>query len=231
MPWWPIIWSNFCKSQRIADTQHHPDTHGIPFAPEHDDVGSWGDGDQCYSWYETGIHKDIQIAGGTMKNFVKNDKWAVNVGLTFGQPAHIWFRNQKPMMQPVMLMIMSWGSGVYPKSRIDLESPGLENQSSILDPLHPNPLNHMFHVTRTAHIGWATFGQSRITVDPIEDMQRPLRVTGIVMCGACVEMDDTFLSNDATHERLGGTMPLPVEIPNDEYQNSDSSPRIRTSKL
>jgi hypothetical protein len=200
------------RDESIVGSPKRFDIHGIPLAPD-EGIGSWGEGDQCYSWYETGTHPDIRVDGGTVKNFVKNDKWAVSVGLTFGQPSNIWFPNRKSSWQPVMLMIMSWGPGVYPKSRIDLLSPGFENQSSMLDPLHPNPLNHVFHVTRTAHVGWANFGESRLTVDPIEDMQRPFRVIGIVMCGACMEMDETYMSNDATHQRLGGTLPPPVPLP------------------
>jgi len=190
------------------------DIHDITLTSTEQELGSWGAGDHCYSWYETGTHPDVQFDGGTVKNFVKNDKWAVNVGLTFGQPANIRFPNKKPVAQPVMLMIMSWGPGVYPKAQIDLQSPGFANQTSILDPLHPNPLNHLFHVTRTAHVGWANaMGESLIVVDPIEDMQRPLRVIGIVMCGACLEMDPKYLHTDSTHQRLGGTMPFPEEIP------------------
>ena len=200
------------QDERIVGTPKRLDIHGVPLTQDAS-IASWGQGDQCFSWYETGTHPDIRVEGGTVKNFVKNDKWAVNVGLTFGQPANIWFPNRKLSVQPVMLMIMSWGIGVYPKSRIDLESPGFENQSSMLDPLHPNPLNHVFHVTRTTHVGWASFGESRLTVDPIEDMQRPLRVIGIVMCGACTEMDENYLTNDATHQRLGGTLPQPVRLP------------------
>ncbi|KAI2491924.1 hypothetical protein MHU86_22633 [Fragilaria crotonensis] len=214
------------QDEDIVGAPKRLDIHGIPLAPD-EDIGTWGEGDQCYSLCETGTHPDIRVDGGTVKNFVKNDKWAVSVGLTFGQPASIWFPNRMSTMQPVMLMIMSWGPGVYPKSRIDLESPGFENQSSMLDPLHPNPLNHVFHVTRTAHVGWANFGESRLTVDPIEDMQRPFRVIGIVMCGACMEMDETYMSNDSTHQRLGGTLPPPVllpESPEMEEQQQHVSP-------
>ena len=200
------------RNESIMSNHQQPDINDISLAPDESGIGSWGAGDQCYSWYETGTHPDIQVDGGTVKNFVKNDKWAVNVGLTFGQPANIWFPNRKPEAQPVMLMIMSWGPGVYPKAKIELRSPGFADQSSVLDPLHPDPLNHLFHVTRTAHVGWANFGQSQITVDPIEDMQRPLRVIGIVMCGACLEMNDNYLTNDSTHQRLGGTLPRPSEI-------------------
>ena len=207
------------QDEQITGPPKQLDIYGIPLAPDKD-IGSWGEGDQCYSWYETGIHPNIRVDGGTVKNFVKNDKWAVNVGLKFGQPANIWFSNMKATLQPVMIMIMSWGPGVYPKSRIDLQSPGLENQSSTLDPLHANPLYHVFHVTRTAHVGWASPGESRLTVDPIEDMKWPLRVIGIVMCAACVEMDETFLSNGSSHQRLGGILSPPVPLAEQEDQIS-----------
>lgn len=207
---------------RIGDVQK-TDIHQITLGATAAELGTWGAGDHCYSWYETGTHPDVQVDGGTVKNFVKNDKWAVNVGLTFGQPAIITFPNTKDQPQPVMLMIMSWGPGVYPKAKIDLRSPGfVGNQTSILDPLHSNPLHHVFHVTRTAHIGWANAdSSSKVTVDPIEDVQRPLRVIGIVMCGACLEMDPTYLDNDATHQRLGGTMPYP-ELESKKKKSGDA---------
>jgi hypothetical protein len=200
-------------SSSSSSSSIRQDIHDITISSTEEGIGSWGAGDHCYSWYETGTHPDVQVDGGTVKNFVKPDKWAVNVGLTFGQPANIHFPNKKHLAQPVMLMIMSWGPGVYPKARIKLVAPGFVNQTSILDPLHPSPLNQVYHVTRSAHVGWvnAQSPDNIIIVDPIENMQRPLRVIGIIMCGACLEMDPSYLSNDVRHQRLGGTLPYPQQ--------------------
>jgi hypothetical protein len=249
--------------------------------------GTWGAGDQCYTWYETGlVPSSIRIEGGTMKNFVKKEKWALNVGLNFGQPAQIWFPTPlsslvsssqesatisatttdtstilstppSQRLHPVFLWVMSWGPDVYPSTRIDLDVPGYENQSSVLDPLHPDPQQQVYHVTRMAHIGWVgdssvdptleetademkknkearkvtkgsivhdTTTASRITIDPIEDKKRPLRVLGIIQCGACWEIEgDKYLSlststttsdtdnirTKTSHSRLGGIVPMP----------------------
>ena len=160
---------------------------------------TWGKGDQCYSWYEHGKHDAVSITGGTMKMFVKPDKWALHIGMQFGQPASIAFPNIHPETQPVELVLMSWGPGVYPQSQVTLNSidKSSPEQSFLLNPLHPSDKQRVFHVTRTIHIGWAESGQNELTINPVEVMQRPLRVTGIVMCGACIEMDSTYLSVDA----------------------------------
>lgn len=179
---------------------------------------TWGKGDQCYSWYEHGKHEAATITGGTMKMFVKPDKWALHVGQRFGQPATVDFANTHPESQPVELVIMSWGPGVYPKSKISLKSVDKpeSDQSFLLDPLHPSNKQQVFHVTRTIHVGWAEPGQNKLSIDPIETTQRPIRITGIVMCGACIEMDSTYLSLDAGQghgELEGATNFLPKEVP------------------
>ena len=160
---------------------------------------TWGKGDQCFSWYEHGKHDAVSITGGTMKMFVKPDKWALHIGMQFGQPASIAFPNIHHETQPVELVLMSWGPGVYPESQVTLASidKSTPDQSFLLNPLHPSDKQRVFHVTRTIHIGWAEPGQNQLVINPMEVTQRPLRVTGIVMCGACIEMDSTYLSLDA----------------------------------
>ena len=176
--------------------------------------GTWGQGDLCHSWYETGQEPSgVTMRGGTLKMFVKPNKWALHIGLRFGQPATIVFpsssssSSQKTTTaQPIQLVYMSWGPNVYPKCSVTLNAPPPQSETqqqqqqqqaqvTILDPLHPNPSKHVFHVTRSTLVGWTQPGRTinTLTINPLEDKERPLRVIGIIQCGACVEMDPNYI--------------------------------------
>ena len=165
--------------------------------------GTWGKGDTCFSWYETGQKPaGVDIEGGTMKLFVQPDKWALHIGQEkFGKAATISFPNNQKEAQPFALLHMSWSTGVYPKARISLNG-----HDDMFDPLDPSEKAHVFHVTRTTHLGWALpQTQNVLRIEPVEETQRPLRVLGLVMCGACHEMDEEYLPTGATADMVPNT--------------------------
>lgn len=155
---------------------------------------SWGKGDQCYSWLRAGESPFVSFEGGTMTKFAEPNRWALQVGGEFGNPATISFENAKEEEQPVRLEVMSWGPDTYPKAKIQLNAPNqmVDDSATVLDPMHPIEFQRSFHVPRNVHIGWAPPGRNSITIDSTETREHPFRVTSIVMCGACVEMDNVY---------------------------------------
>jgi hypothetical protein len=178
-------------AQGIMSLVHHPETKVPPLTKLKFHDRSWGKGgDQCFSWYETGKTESVEISGGTMKMFVKPDKWALHIGQRFGAETKLTFFNNSKEKQPVELFFMSWGDpSIYPKSTITLTSEDNASISSMtLDPLHPIQAQRIYHITNTVRVGWAAPGLNSLRVVPNETTQRPLRITGIVICGACEEM-------------------------------------------
>jgi hypothetical protein len=160
---------------------------------------TWGQGDQCYSWFESGKSPHTRFIGGTMAIFAKSNKWALQVGEGFGHPATIAFENPKEVPQPVRLELMSWGPNTYPKVKVQLNSVDqkLDDSALLIEPLHLIEWQRAFHMPRSVHIGWVEPGKNSVTVDSIEVKKQPLRVTGIILCGACVEMDNVYTKIEA----------------------------------
>jgi hypothetical protein len=178
-------------AQGIFSLLQRPETNAPPFTKLKFQDRSWGKGDQCFSWYETGETRSVEISGGTMKLFVKPDKWALHIGQRFGAEARLTFSNNSNERQPVELFFMSWGDpSIYPKSTITLTS---EENASVnrmtLDPIYPIRAQRIYHITNTVRVGWAEPGRNSLHIVPNETTERPLRVTGIVMSGAYVEME------------------------------------------
>jgi lysophospholipase L1-like esterase len=153
---------------------------------------SWGKGDQCYSWFGSGQSPFVRFEGGTMAMFATPGMWALQIGEGFGHPATIEFENTKDSQQPIKLEVMSYGPSTYPKVKVQLNlgNKKLDDSALVVDPLHPIQLRHAFHVPRHIHIGWVEPGMNSVTIDSMETKEHPLRVTGIVMCGACAAMDN-----------------------------------------
>jgi len=76
-----------------------------------------------------------------------------------------------------------------------------EAQITDVDPLNPDVSQRIYHVLRTVHVGFAEPGKNVLDIEPIESSERALRVTGIVMCGACVEIDRFYLTGEPTMEQ------------------------------
>ena len=171
-----------------------PDVLSVPVSNLQVQVPSWGQGDQCHSWYETGNTGLVTIRGGNISAFIPPDKWALHIGQdeggkNYGENTTLEFLNNSKRSQPVDLLHMAKGDpSVYPKSTILLKNAnGITNIS--LDPLHPIKTARIHHVTHPIRLGQASPGMNTIKVIPDEITEQPLRVTGIIMCAECAEWE------------------------------------------
>jgi len=165
-----------------------------PGVQDLDVVGSWLKGDSCYSWFETG-ESPLDHHGGKMKMFVKPNKFAHHMSIGNGK-ATISFKNTLPWEMPVTIVHMVWHPQYYPKTKITIisnqqDGKTVSSDPFILHPIHPNEEMRSWHVTLTSKVGVANPGLNTVVFECLEKTIKPLRVTGIVLCGLCDEMHTT----------------------------------------
>ena len=151
--------------------------------------GTWGKGDQCYSWYETG-QSPLEHKGGNMKRFIKPDKYAHEISIGNGVSS-ISFENKSLWPIPLKLIYMIWTEDKYPKAKITIQNNngGKEVSSSmVLNPIHPNGKMRMWHIAFMTEVGIAHPGFNTLTIECIEKKVKPFRLVGISMCGACEDI-------------------------------------------
>jgi len=155
-------------------------------------VGSWGRGDFCYIWFNTGI-SPLHHTGGIMKLFIKPNKFAHHMSIGNGTSTiNVYNRMSTPM--PLSIMHMVWHPQYYPRAQVTIGSYGEGGKEVTSDPFILNPIHYSddmqsWHVTLTTNIGVANPGLNIVSFDCLEKTVKPLRITGIVMCGACEEMN------------------------------------------
>merc|ERR1711957_615220 len=154
-------------------------------------VGSWGKGDFCYIWFNTWV-SPLHHTGGIMKLFIKPNKYAHQISIGNGTSTISVF-NKMAWPMPLSVMHMFWHPQYYPRAKIAITSHGQGGKEVTSDPFILNPIHHSeemqsWHVTLTTNVGVAYPGPNTVSFDCLEKGVKPLRVIGIVMCGACDEM-------------------------------------------
>lgn len=176
-----------------------------PWPPERAARGSWGvdgAGDRCLGWYERGPTDAVRHGGGGgVFSFSDPPRFAHQVSHG-GVPATLQFRNEYRHPVPLGLTVMVWGDltlpreELYPRARVTVSSFSdgtagaavtTHQDEDILVPLHPDPAFQSWHVPHTFVVGHAIPGTNVVTVEPLDQVQKPLRITGLVMCPDCEE--------------------------------------------
>ncbi len=153
--------------------------------------GTWGKGDICFSWFETGETPRLGIKGGTMLEFAPS-KYALHIGKPYGPRATVTFSNPFPESQPIEISYMSWRDpSFYPRFRATLIDETGTSISVNVNPINPVHAQRIYHITVSTPLGWAKPGRNVLTIEPTETKEVPARLIGIIMCGACAEMNYT----------------------------------------
>lgn len=177
--------------------QKTPSSEGV----SEDVVGSWGKGDFCFIWFETGL-SPLHHTGGIMKRFIKPNKFAHHMSIGNGTST-ISVDNKMSWPMPLSVMYMVWHPQYYPKTKVTITShmqsgDAVVHEPFILNPIHDIQEMRSWHVTVTSKVGVANPGHNTIAFECLEKTTKPLRVTGIVMCGVCDEITSELLSNPGT---------------------------------
>jgi len=181
-------------------------TEPVSFRKRQHPEPTWGDhgGDQCSSWFDKGDPSHtVHSGGGQIRKFVSGDpgKYAHEISKADQRPAFIEFDNKFDQPVPVGITTMVWGgegsgkAAAYPKANVLISRPrgavekdsegGADGSTYLLDPVHRSKGFRVWHVTQTHFVGYAAPGKNKLTIGPFEQTEQPLRITGIVMCGAC----------------------------------------------
>lgn len=155
-------------------------------------LGSFGHGDQCYNWFETG-KVDLETKGATLVNMLaqfsenpEDKKFVLEIDPEGG--GQIYFTSKFDIYVPIGLGYMSQSE---PRNYPIVEIRANNNQSPIvIDPNKNKSFRGHPHITAFSHVGWAKPGDNIIGIKPIEKTKSPLRVIGVYICGVCAETGD-----------------------------------------
>jgi len=85
---------------------------------------------------------------------------------------------------------------LYPKAYVEIENDNTSDKPSdhILDPQTDQayPEWSWAHLTRPEIIGDSMPGKNRVMIKTMEKTKNPFRLVGIIMCGACVEVEESL---------------------------------------
>lgn len=151
---------------------------GVSYSKSTAQVGSWGQGDQCMTWFMDGDctvnYKGPELT--IFQGFGGNMKYS----LQFKSTGTITFNNAKSHSVPLYLSYMTKYHS-YPSAEVKAGG-----HKTIIDPTTDSPR----HVMKTKPIGWAKPGRNTIEITPMGTWHLPFRVTGIINCGACIEYSE-----------------------------------------
>mmetsp|Transcript_15800 Transcript_15800/g.22581 ORF Transcript_15800/g.22581 Transcript_15800/m.22581 type:complete len:457 (-) Transcript_15800:486-1856(-) len=145
-------------------------------------LGSFGLGDQCFSWFMDGDVKleydgEVKLLGPKENS----EKWVVEIDPVNG--GSLSFHSKFPFPVPVGLSYMSKREG----SNYTVVEVTLNDNAVSIDPnynLFPRPF---VHIAVLYQIGWAHPGKNRLTVRTVDHRGKPFRIVGVYLCGVCAE--------------------------------------------
>jgi hypothetical protein len=177
-----------------------------------DTLGSWGSGDSCQLWYETGQGLP-DFRGLNFKSFSQSEnKYALEVPLKGGS---LSIKNPFDTNRMVYLTYMttsvvpSHPHKIYPRTKVQLN----HKNSVLLDPTHEDndddnaEDDDRHHVTRTTAIGSIRpNGITELRLDPMEQTLAPFRIVGVSLLAILATTTTT-----GTHNKIATEFQLSPE--------------------
>jgi len=151
-------------------------------------LGSWGVGDQCYNWVQSG-NNPLITSGAEMVDLLANtgadvSRWALEfsaeedgdilIDSKFDVPVPLgigYFSRTEPADIDVVEITVNGGSGFTIDPSLNKSGFFIKNAT----------------VMTFAHIGNAEPGKNVISIKTVERREKRFQVTGLYLCGACAE--------------------------------------------
>jgi len=153
-----------------------------------DEVGTWGKGDLCYQWYETG-KVDIPFSDVVTLDEYKPGKYALQFPSTGG-----YLQITNPMKEPRALMLSYMTTGpvktIYPETEVKINNS--QTRPIIIKPVC-NDYEFPVHVSANSNIGMVLPGENIVSIKPLETTEQPFRVIGVALITGNEKMPDNFL--------------------------------------
>lgn len=145
-----------------------------------DKLGSWGDGDFCSSWFQTGEQETEALISRLtpIKLFdEKNRKYAIELRKK-GSTAML-IHNPFDGPRKLYLTYMStFPNRLYPKVSVYMSGQPEENKI-IIDPVAP--YDFPVHVQDTQEVGNIRPGRNVLKIEPLEQTDKPFRLVGFAI--------------------------------------------------
>lgn len=155
-----------------------------------DEVGTWGKGDLCHKWYESG-KVDIPFSDGVTMNQYKPGKYALQFPSTGGT-----LKISNPFEEPRALTACYLTTGpapsIYPKTEMKINNS--QSQSVTIDPVC-NDFDFPVHVLSCKKIGMVDPGESILSIAPLETTQQPFRALGVALTNGDEQMSNNFVGD------------------------------------
>ena len=177
-------------------------------------LGSFGLGDQCYSWF-TGREVNLKYDGvnhtilGSMEN---SEKWVLEVDPVNG--GRLAFESKFSSPVPVGLSYMSKQEGSnYTVIEVHLNY----GKPVIIDPNYNHAgVGSSVHISVLYQIGFSQPGKNVISITTLEQRGKPFRITGVFLCGVCVETGNLGIGVEPPPLELGWYNPKAVPLKNNK---------------
>lgn len=147
-------------------------------------LGTWGLGDTCHIWFNTGetnllyIGAEMNQMGAIRGNNVFEGKYVLE--FPPGETGGLMLPNYDPRA-PLWVHYMSTGGDKYPNALFEMW-----DRKFIVD--HQLNTHIIGEKIETKQIGWVEKADNFITVKP-DDAASPFRLVAIGFCGACYQED------------------------------------------
>jgi len=157
-------------------------------AQRSDELGTWGKGDLCHKWYETGT---VQIPFSQQVSLAqfKPSKHALQF-----PPEGGTITISNPFGEPRLLTACYMTTGpaptIYPRTEILIN--GDLSRSLTVDPVC-NDFDFPVHVSTCTRIGAVDPGLNVVSISPLETTQQPFRVVGVALTNGDEHMSDRFI--------------------------------------
>eukprot|EP00549_Striatella_unipunctata_P026044 CAMPEP_0118710582 /NCGR_PEP_ID=MMETSP0800-20121206/23479_1 /TAXON_ID=210618 ORGANISM="Striatella unipunctata, Strain CCMP2910" /NCGR_SAMPLE_ID=MMETSP0800 /ASSEMBLY_ACC=CAM_ASM_000638 /LENGTH=403 /DNA_ID=CAMNT_0006614815 /DNA_START=319 /DNA_END=1530 /DNA_ORIENTATION=+ len=146
-------------------------------------LGSWGDGDACISWFESG-DCPIGYSDGVILKAMDSSNKKHSLEIYYGVPGTVRVVNPFDEPRDLHLTYMSIGPAPseYPVTTVEFpRTPGLEQLE--LDPTCYVKYGKPVHVTKTTPVGVIPPGETFVHFQVREQKTLPFRLTGISITG------------------------------------------------
>ena len=147
-------------------------------------LGSFGLGDQCYSWFMDG-NITVNYAGAELKLLgptENSEKWVLEFNEFNG--GRISFQSKFSFPVPIGISYMS----KQEDSNYSIVNVSVNNDPPVkIDPNYNLAYRPFVHISVLSQIGWANPGHNAITVQILESRGHPFRIVGIYLCGVCAK--------------------------------------------
>jgi len=185
-------------------------TRTTPIPNNDDNVGTWGSGDTCFFWYESGDIDNQFVQYSENVKLVKFSKAWNKFALEIIDKS--WIQvvdadtknivDDDNMRQVIITyMVTNANKKIYPKVQVEISGQSLKNERNkkvIINPVTDAFGTRDVHVTSSSSVGFvqSDVKDVKISITPLEIIEAPFRVISIILGSEDAVVSDNFGGGD-----------------------------------